>query len=165
VTLPSVEEILTLLPEELAPYILKELAGVKDMDRSKLNFNAYSTQFSTRNISQQPNITHQNKVLLHRSGSVTADPGADMAGRERIFLPTRIPATDVIRGSGLGQTGQCIALRRPFPHGREDSVANLKKPQTVEKADETPFERYAQFRRKLTDGHANSSTKDDYLSM
>ncbi len=119
-TLPSVEEILTLLPEELAPYILKELASVKDMDRSKLNFNAYSTQFSTRNISQQPNITHQNKVRLARniaealmylqnSGFLAPDPdqqngwmfltrrGAEAAESletfKRMDLRTRFPPT------------------------------------------------------------------------
>jgi hypothetical protein len=32
---------------------------------------------------------------------------------------------------GGRQTGQRIALRRPFPHGRKDLIADLKEPQTV----------------------------------
>jgi hypothetical protein len=74
---------------------------------------------------------YQIVMHIHGIGSVTTDPGAEMAGRERILLSTHIPATDVIHGSALGQTGQRIALRRPLPHGPKDSVADLKEPQTM----------------------------------
>ena len=66
-SLPSVEEILTLLPEDLAPFILKDLANIKAMDRGRLNFGSYCTQLVTGNIGQQPAVNYQNQSIISRN--------------------------------------------------------------------------------------------------
>jgi uncharacterized protein (TIGR02391 family) len=96
-TLPSIDEVLKLLPEELAPFVLKDLASIKDngMDRGRLNFNTYSMQPTT---DIQSNISHQDKsgvvrniaeALMYLQNSGFIAPNPEHIGGGWIFVTRR----------------------------------------------------------------------------